>query len=131
MPVKLHTPPTLRLGRFHLSMPSPGRVSLTAFLSQTRRAVDPFLQERTLAQGRHSRVHTEIRKGKDQGPVRPVQISEVISPHLVGDSLGDGRVDTVSTSDLSQRPPDVDNEGTISQPGCQCRDKEANVDPDT
>ena len=38
--------------------------------------------------------------------------------------------DTVSTSDLARRPPDVDNEGTISQPGDQCRDKATNVDLD-
>ena len=42
----------------------------------------------------------------------------------------DGRVDTVSTSDLSRRPSDIDNEGTISQPDDQCRDKETNVDSD-
>ena len=69
-------------------------------------------------------------RAKDQAPVVPVQISEVISPHLARVSFGDGRVDTVSTSDLSRQPPDVDNEETISQPVEQCRDKETNVDPD-
>ena len=68
-------------------------------------------------------------RAKDQAPVVPVQISGVIYPHLARVSFGDGRVDTVFTSDLSRRPPDVDNEGTISQPGDQCRDKEANIDP--
>ena len=58
----------------------------------------------------------------------PVQISEVISPHLARVSFGDGRADTVSTSDLSRRPPDIDNEGTTSQPAGQYKDKETDVD---
>ena len=58
----------------------------------------------------------------------PVQISEVISPHLARVSFGDGRADTVSTCDISRRPPDIDNEGTTSQPGDQYKDKEADVD---
>ena len=58
----------------------------------------------------------------------PVQISEVISPHLARVSFGDGRADTVSTSDLSRRPPEFDNEGTTSEPGGQYKDKEADVD---
>ena len=37
--------------------------------------------------------------------------------------------DEVYTSDLSRRLPDVENEGTISQPSGQCRDQEINVDP--
>ena len=65
---------------------------------------------------------------KDQAPVVPVQISEVISPHLARVSFGDGRADTVSTSDLSRRPLDIDNEGTTSQPGGQYEDKESDVD---
>ena len=56
-------------------------------------------------------------RAKDQAPVVPVQKSEVISSHLARVSFGDERVDTVSTSYLFQRPPDVDNEGRISQPG--------------
>ena len=67
-------------------------------------------------------------EAKDQAPVVPVQISEVISLHLVRVSFGDGRVDTVSPSDLSRRPPDVDNEETISQSGGQYKDKKTNVD---
>ena len=43
-------------------------------------------------------------------------------------SFGDGRVDTVSASDFSRRPLDIDNEETISQPGGQYKDKETNVD---
>ena len=58
----------------------------------------------------------------------PVQIAEVISPHLARVSFGDLRADTVSTSDLSRRPPDIDNEGTTSQPEGQYKDKEADVD---
>ena len=67
-------------------------------------------------------------RAKHQAPVVPVQISEVISPHFARVSFGDGRVDTVSTSDLSGWPPDVDYEETISQPGGQYNDKETNVD---
>ena len=67
-------------------------------------------------------------RAKDQAPVVPVQISEIISPHLARVSFGDGRADTVSTSDLSRRPPDIDNEGTTSQPGGQYKNKEADVD---
>ena len=67
-------------------------------------------------------------RAKNQAPVEPVLISEVISPHLVRVSFCDGRVNTISTSDLSRRPPDVDNEETISQPGGQYKDKETNVD---
>ena len=37
-------------------------------------------------------------RAKDQALVVPVQISEVISPHLARVSFGDGRADTVSTS---------------------------------
>ena len=66
-------------------------------------------------------------RAKDQAPVVPVQIFEVVSPHLARVSFLDGRVDTVSTSDFSRRP-DVDKEKTISQPGGQYKDKEANVD---
>ena len=58
----------------------------------------------------------------------PVQISEVISPHLAQVSFGNGRAETVFTSHLSRRPPDIDNEGTTSQPGGQYKDKEADVD---
>ena len=60
----------------------------------------------------------------------PAQISEVISPNVARVSFGDGRVDTVSTSDLPRRPPDVDNEGLILQSGDNCRDKETNVNSD-
>ena len=67
-------------------------------------------------------------RAKDQAPVAPIQISEVISPHLAGVSFGVGRIDTVSTSDLSRRPLNIDNEETISQPGGQYKDKETNVD---
>ena len=58
----------------------------------------------------------------------PVQISEGVSPHLARVSFGDGRDDTVSLSDLSRRPPDIDNEGTTSQPGGQYKGKETDVD---
>ena len=67
-------------------------------------------------------------RAKDQAPVVPVRISEVISPHLARVSFGDGRADTVSTSDLSRRLPDIDNEGMTSQTGGQYRDKETDVD---
>ena len=65
---------------------------------------------------------------KHQAPVVPVQISEVISPLLARVSFGDGRVDMVSTSDLSRRSPHIDNEETISQPGGKYKVKETNVD---
>ena len=58
----------------------------------------------------------------------PEQIFEVIAPHLARVSFGDERDDTVSTSDFSRRPPDIDNEGTTSQPGGQYKDKETDVD---
>ena len=59
-------------------------------------------------------------RAKHKAPVMPKQIFEVISPHLVRVSFGDVRVDTVPTSDLFRRPPDVDNKGTISQPDDIC-----------
>ena len=57
-------------------------------------------------------------------------MSDIISPHLAQVSFGDGRIYTVSTSDLLRRLPNFDNEITISQPGGQCREKETNVDRD-
>ena len=55
----------------------------------------------------------KIVRAKYQAPVVPVQISEVIFPHLARVVFGDGRLDTVSTSDFSRRPSDVDNEETF------------------
>ena len=87
------------------------------------------LQAHTLAQSRHLFLPPpELRKRKR--PVVPVQISKVIAPHHARVSFDDGRVDTVSTSDLSRRPSDFGNERKISLPGYQCRGKESNVDPD-
>ena len=56
----------------------------------------------------------KIVSAEDQAPVVPLQISEVISPHIARVSVGDGRFDPDSTSDLSRQPLDDDNKGTIS-----------------
>ena len=89
---------------------------------------EPLIRPSTLAQGRDTRFPPKFVRAKDQAPFVPLQISEKNLFHLAPVSFGDGRVDRVSTRDLSRRPPDVDNEGTTSQPGNQCRDKETNVD---
>ena len=60
-------------------------------------------------------------RAKDQAPVVPVHISEVVYSHLARVSFGDGRVDTVSTSELSRRPPDIENEETNSQTGVKTK----------
>ena len=73
----------------------------------------------------------KFERAKNQAPLLPVQICEVIPPHLARVFFGDGRVDPVSTSDLFRRPPDFDNEETISEPGGQYKGKETNVDIET
>ena len=55
---------------------------------------------------------------------------EEISIYLARVPFGDRRVDTVPTSGLSRQPLEINNQGSISYPGGQCRDKETNVDPD-
>ena len=45
-------------------------------------------------------------RNKDEVPVIPVKIVEVITPNLTRVSFPDGRIDTVSAGDLSRRPTD-------------------------